>query len=83
MALVNLQIGKNGLTAEFISGLKNVFKNNENVRVSVLKSATRDRSELKEISAKILAELGKNYTCNIIGYTLVLRKWRKARTPTE
>jgi len=79
MALVNLQIGKNGLTSEFMAGLKNVFKSNEHVRVSVLQSATRDRAELKEISEKILGELGKNYTCKIIGYTLVLRKWRKAR----
>jgi len=80
MALVKLQLGKNGLTPGFIETLKNAFKNNENVRIGVLRSATRDRSELKEISAKILAELGKNYTCKIIGYTLALRKWRKART---
>lgn len=80
MVLVNLQIGKNGLTPGFMAGLKNAFKTNEHVRISVLKSATRDKSELKELSKKILDELGKNYTCKTIGYTLVLRKWRKART---
>ena len=80
MVLVKMQIGKNGLTPGFIETLKNAFKNNENVRVGVLKSATRDRSELKIISQKILDELGKNYTCKVIGYTLAIRKWRKART---
>jgi len=81
MALVKLQIGKNGLTNEFIKNLKKVFetKTNESVRINVLKSATRSRKELEEINNKILEDLGKNFTSKVIGYTLVLRKWRKSR----
>lgn len=78
--MIQLQLGKKGLTPEFIESLKNAFKNTENVRISVLKSGTRDRKELGKMAADILGNLGKNYTCNIVGYTLVLRKWRKART---
>jgi RNA-binding protein YhbY len=74
-----MQLGKKGLTQEFIENLKKAFLKNENIRISVLKSGTRDRAELKQMADKILGELGKNYTCTIIGYTLVLRKWRKAR----
>lgn len=79
MVLIKLQLGKKGLTPGFIETLKSNFKNTENIRVSLLPSSTRDRKEVGQLAEKILAELGENYTCNIIGYTLVLRKWRKAR----
>lgn len=32
--MIQLQIGKNGLTKEFIESLKNAFKNTDNARVS-------------------------------------------------
>lgn len=81
MALIKLQIGKKGLTKEFIKNIKRIFesKTNESARINVLKSATRNRIELEEINQKILDSLGKNYTSKVIGYTIVLRKWRKAR----
>ena len=75
--LKNIQLGKNGLTDNFIESLKNYFKNNKNVRISVLKSGTRDREELKRISDKILDALGSNYTSKIIGFTIAVKKWRK------
>ena len=73
----NLQIGKQGLTAGFIETLKNHFKSHENIKISVLKSATRNREELKKISDEILKKLGKNFTSRIIGFTIVVKKWRK------
>ena len=76
-ALKTVQLGKKGLTDNFVETLRNHFKNHLNIKISVLKSLTRDRKELKEISEKILEDLGKNYTCRIIGYTLVIKKWRK------
>lgn len=72
-----IQLGKKGLTDNFLETLRDHFKKYQNVKVSVLKSSTRDRQELKEISEKILDGLGKNYTSRIIGYTIVLKKWRK------
>ena len=77
--MIQLQIGKNGLTKEFIESLKNFFKNTENIRISVLSSATRDRAKLKEMQEKIIVDLGKNYTGKVIGWTIVLRKWRKGK----
>ncbi len=79
MALIKLQLGKKGLNSDFIESLKKYFERADSIRVSILKSATRDREEIKKWSSEILSKLGKNYTCKIIGFTLVLRKWRKAR----
>lgn len=77
--IIKLQLGKKGLTKEFLDSLKTQFKNVENIRISILKSCCRDREELKEIEEKIIRELGEKYTCKSLGYTLILKKWRKAR----
>jgi len=34
---------------------------------------------LREYSEEILEGLGKNYTVRIIGFTIFVKKWRKAR----
>ena len=73
----NLQLGKNGLTENFILTLKSYFKKHRNVKISLLKSFGRDKKEVKKISLEILSKLGKNYTAKTIGYTLILKKWRK------
>ena len=72
----NVQIGKQGITDNFITTLKNNFKKSENIKISVLKNATRDKSEMKNLSNKILDKLGKNYTSRTIGFTIVVKKWR-------
>lgn len=91
-----IQLGKNGITENFISTLKNNFKKHDNVRISVLKSArdpaqikgdknSQNRSaghskeKIKKYSKEILEKLGKNYTAKVIGFKIILKKWRKAR----
>lgn len=76
--LGQIQLGKQGITNNFIETLKNHFKKNKNVKISVLKSAGHDKEKVKEFSEKILNKLGKNYTVRVIGFTIVLKKWRKA-----
>ncbi|MBI2044005.1 YhbY family RNA-binding protein [Candidatus Pacearchaeota archaeon] len=73
----NVQLGKNGITENFMGTLKSHFKNHENVKISVLKSGTRDKQELKKMSDELLDKLGKNYTARVIGFTIVIKKWRK------
>jgi len=75
----NVQLGKQGITENFIFSLKNHFKNSEIIRISVLKSARKNKLHVKEFSEEILKNLGKNYTSKIIGFVIVLKKWRKAR----
>jgi len=77
--LVRLQLGKKGLTEEFISDLNKRFKEAESIRISLLKTATRNKEEMKQWAEKMINNLGKNYTYTLVGYTIVIRKWRKAR----
>ena len=78
-----IQLGKNGLTENFICNLKHHFDICKNVKVSVLKSCCRDREELKKIGEEILKKMGNNYTLRIIGYTLVVKKWRREMRETQ
>ncbi|MFA5953819.1 MAG: YhbY family RNA-binding protein [Candidatus Pacearchaeota archaeon] len=77
MVIREFQLGKNGLTENFLENLRNSFKKSKSVKISVLRSCCRDKKELKEISEKIVDSLGKNYTFKTIGYTINLKKWRK------
>jgi len=75
----SIQLGKQGLTENFLKTLQDHFKKLSNVKISVLKSCCRDKKELKKISEEIVDKLGKHYTTKNIGYVIVLKKWRKAR----
>jgi len=78
MAYGEIQLGKNGITASFIENLKNRFKDRENIKISVLKSAGHNKEKVKEYSEEIINALGKNYTAKLIGFKIILRKWRKS-----
>ncbi|MGD9276706.1 MAG: YhbY family RNA-binding protein [Candidatus Pacearchaeota archaeon] len=77
--ILNIQLGKNGITENFINTLKLNFKNHRNIKISVLANLTRDKKEIKKLSEEILEKLGKNFTTRIIGFTIVVKKWRRAR----
>ena len=79
MLIRQMQLGKSGITENFMNSLKNQFKNSQVMKISVVKSATRDRGEIIKIKDELLENLGKNFTGRIIGFTIILRKWRKAR----
>ena len=71
--LSKFQIGKNGLTEGVLQSLSQDLKYHKQVRISVLKSACRDREELRKIADKLKEKLPvKN--CRIIGYTIILIK---------
>lgn len=73
-----IQIGKNGITENLLKTIEDHFKKHENVKISVLKSAGHDREKVREYSEKILDSLGKRYTSKIVGFTIFLKKWRRA-----
>jgi len=77
MTFTEMQLGKNGITDNFIKTIKNGFTFHENVRISVLKNAGHTKKKVKEYEEEILDKLGKNYTARAIGFTIVLKKWRK------
>jgi RNA-binding protein YhbY len=83
MTSMAMQLGKNGITDNFIQTMKVHFLKHENVRVSVLKSAGHEKEKIRKYSETLLDKLGNNYTARIIGFTIVLKKWRKAKIRTK
>jgi len=75
--IIQIQIGKNGLTPGVIDQIKKVFIDEEIIKVSILKSACRDKKEAQEIADKIVEALGKNYTARLVGYVLSINKFRR------
>ena len=80
MRTSEMQLGKNGISENFIQTLKGYFEKHEQVRISVLKSAREKREDMKKYSEEIISKLGKNYTAKIIGFKIIVGKWRKARS---
>ena len=72
-----LQIGKKGLTEEFLVQLKSIFENENLLKVTILKSACRDKEQAKKMAEELVDALGKNYTYRLIGYVLTIHKFRK------
>ncbi|MAH07284.1 RNA-binding protein [Candidatus Pacearchaeota archaeon] len=84
MASVNrleMQIGKKGLTKEFLEDVKRRFEDNKvkNIKVSVLKSARESKLEVKKFAEEIVGFLGNKFTYRILGFSIFLKKWRKDR----
>jgi len=72
-----IQLGKNGISKNFIATLESHFKKHEDIKISVLKSASRERKEIKKYSEEILEKLGKKYTARIVGFTIFVKRWRR------
>ena len=77
MPIRQLQLGKKGLTKEFIETLKQHFEKAKILKISILKSCCRDKKELKQIEEDILKGLGENYNSRIVGYAINIRKFSK------
>jgi len=81
--IVTFQLGKQGFTQGTLELLKKTFKNHDLIKISVLKSCTRDRNEIKTLSDKICSELqkseGREFGSKIIGFTLNIRKLKKIK----
>ena len=72
--LLRVQIGKNGLSDNFILTLKSAFKNHKHIRISVLKSAFSERENIKDIAEEIIKKLEGRFIFRVIGFTIVLMK---------
>lgn len=76
--VIETQIGKKGISDNFMFTLENHFKDHKTVRVSVLKSARGEGAESKKIVKKyaeeLVSKLEGNYNYKIIGFTIVLKK---------
>jgi len=73
------QIGKKGLTHEFVEQMRRTFEKDELIKIDLLKSATRDKEEADKIGSDLVEKLGNKFTFKRIGYTLIIRRWRKVQ----
>ena len=77
MTQSEIQLGKQGITANFIKTLKDHFNTHTNVKISVLKSARENKESLKKYQEDILEKLGKRYTAKILGFSIFVKRWRR------
>jgi len=85
MQISKFQIGKNGITQGVLESLLLVFKNHKQVRISMLKSSGRDRNSIEGVASEIAEKLSKDkafaYTYKIIGFTIILTRRSKLKSP--
>lgn len=78
-AQMEMQLGKNGLTKEFLEEIKKRFEKKEikNVKITVLRSARESREDVKKYGEEILGFLGDHFTYRIMGFSIFFKKWRR------
>ena len=71
-SISKFQIGHQGLTPGIINALNTHLKNHYQIRISVLKSANRDKEKVKKMAESIISKV--NYKCDykLIGFTIIL-----------
>ncbi len=74
--VAELQLGKNGITDNFLHTLNGYFEKHKTVKIHVLKSARQNKEDVKNHAEKIVEHLGNKFTYKTIGFTIILRKWR-------
>lgn len=76
-----LQIGKKGLTEEFLEDIKKRFEkpSTTNIKISVLKSARESKEDVKKYAEEIQSYLGNKFTYRVLGFSIFFKKWRKPR----
>ncbi len=76
-----MQIGKNGLTETVLNEIKKRFeiRENENMKIHILKAAREKREDVKKYAEEIQEFLGGKFTYRVIGFSIFIKKWRKAR----
>ena len=70
-------MGKNGLTEAFIGQVKSICENETLIKISILKSACRDKKDAEKIGDDLVEALGKKYDYKLVGYVLTVVKYRK------
>ena len=72
-----LQLGKNGITPNFVNQVESLFEKEELIKISILKSACRNKKEAEKLGEELVKSLGKKFNYKLIGYVLAIRKFRK------
>ena len=74
-----LQMGKGRLSDAFVEQVRSIFEKESLVKISILKSACRDKKAAEKIGDELVAALGKKYDYKLVGYVLTVVKYRKVQ----
>ena len=72
-----LQLGKNGLSDAFVEQVRMIFEDARVLKISILKSACRDKKDAEEIGADVVSRLGPKFGFKLVGYVLTVVRYRK------
>jgi RNA-binding protein YhbY len=78
-AIKKLQMGKNGLSAAFVEQVRSIFEKERVLKISLLRSACRDKRGAEKIGEELVGALGVKYEYKLVGYVLTIVKYRKAQ----
>ena len=74
-----LQIGKNGLSEAFVEQVQGIFKKEKIVKISILKSACRDKNDAEKMAQDLVCALGGKFDYKLVGYVVTVIKFRKVQ----
>jgi|TARA_Y100000310_G_C20572100_1_gene758580 RNA-binding protein YhbY len=83
MVISKVQLGKNGITDNFLETLRSHFKKHSNVKIIVLKSAGHEKETVKGYQEEIIKELGNNYVGRTVGFVINVRRLRREAREEE
>lgn len=78
--MATYQLGKGGVTPNFVSTVKGGFNKNKNLKVVVLQAFSRDKAQIKKTAEDLCVALTDDkmkVRSRIIGFTIILWKLRK------
>ena len=81
--VVTFHLGKSKIDEDFIETIKISFKRQDVIKIKVLKSQTRNREEIKNLAQSIAKNIeteNRRYKWRVIGFTIILNKFRKHKS---
>ena len=78
--VVTFHLGKSKIDEDFIDTIKTSFKRQDVIKIKVLKSQTRNKEEIKNLAQSIAKNIeteDRRYRWRVIGFTIILNKFRK------
>ena len=78
-AIKRLQLGKAGLSDAFVEQVRRIFEDEKVLKITILRSACRDKKEAEKIGQELIGRLGKKFNYKLVGYVLTIVKFRKSQ----
>ena len=80
--VVNVQIGKTGITENFIDNLKKASMQHSQIRISVLRSFSRDKAKIKEVAEEICKQIETDrfrFKAKVLGFTILILRFKNRK----